>query len=131
MCVLHDTKIQPKQALSCLCVQHIAVSSSASYPHVSELQQLYYLGDLKCWEVALNLGIVRLGVKPAPTSHMLKSEVSGRSQLDGSHTPFKMWSDWLFLCIKGIVMHCSVDSLSPETFSSVLPCHSVLLVLSL
>ena len=67
---------------------------------------------------------VRLGVKPAPTSHMLKYGVSGRSQLDGPHTPFKMWSDWLFLCIKGIVMHCSLDSWSPETFSSVLPCLS-------
>ena len=53
---------------------------------------------------------------------------SGRSQLDGSHTPFKMWSDWLSLCKKGIVMHCSVDSSSHETFSSVLPCSTVLLL---
>ena len=33
-----------------------------------------------------------------------------------------MWSDWLFLCIKGIVKHCSVDSSSPEGFSSALAC---------
>ena len=37
--------------------------------------------------------IVRLGVEPAPTFHMLKTGVSERSQLDGSHTPFKIWSD--------------------------------------
>ena len=34
----------------------------------------------------------------------------------------KMWSDWLFLSIKEIVKHCSVDSSSPETFSSALAC---------
>ena len=59
---------------------------------------------------------------------MPKYEVSGRSQLDGSHNPFNIWSDCLVLCIKGIVMHCSVDSSSPETFSSVLPCPTVSLL---
>ena len=74
----------------------------------------------------------KAGCPPAPTSHILKSGVVGRSLRLMGLTPHcvtycyiashmlirvRMWSDWLFLYIKGIVKHCSV-----ETFSSALAC---------
>ena len=47
------------------------------------------------------------GCQPAPTSHIPKSGVSGRTLYLMALTPHcvKIWSDWLFLRIKRIVMH--------------------------